>query len=65
MFGPNNTSLHEGTFLTMVLAIAGSALALWAVAPRVAYAVGGAQIAFSLVLFTLLTPPPQRFRSSS
>ncbi len=58
MFGPGTTVVHQGTYLTMILAFVGGALALWAVAPWVAWMLGGAQIFLSLWLYFVLIREP-------
>lgn len=58
MFGPGTTVVHQGTYLTMILAFVGGTLALWAVAPWVAWTLGGAQIFFSLWLYFILMREP-------
>ena len=56
MYGPNYTVVHQGTYLTVILAFAGSSLAFWAIRPRLAIGLAGAQIAYNAVLFILLSP---------
>lgn len=58
MFGPGTTFVHQGTYLTMILAFVGGALALWAVAPWVACTLGGSQIFLSLWLYFVLMREP-------
>jgi hypothetical protein len=56
MFGPVATLPHQGTYLTEVLAFAGSSLAFWAIRPWLAVAVAAIQILWNAVLFVWLTP---------
>ena len=58
MFGPGTTITHQGTYLTMVLAFVGGVLALWAVAPWVAWTLGGAQTILSLWLYFVVMREP-------
>ena len=58
MFGPGTTVVHQGTYLTMILAFIGGVLALWAVAPWLAWTLGGAQIALSVWLYFVLMREP-------
>ena len=58
MFGPSTTVTHQGTYLTMILALAGGVLALWAVAPWVAWTLGGGQIFLNFWLYFILMRDP-------
>ena len=58
MFGPGTTYTHQGTYLTMILAFIGGVLALWAVAPWVAWTLGGAQILLYVWLYFVLMRLP-------
>ena len=58
MFGPNATMPHQGTYLTEILAFTGSALAFWALAPRLAVAMTGIQVLLNITVFVWLTPGP-------
>ena len=51
---------HQGTYLTEILAFAGSTLAFWALAPRLAVAVTGLQVLLNVTVFIWLTPGPAR-----
>jgi hypothetical protein len=44
MFGPAATFNHQGTYLTQILALAGSCLAFWAISPWLAVAAAAVQI---------------------
>jgi heme/copper-type cytochrome/quinol oxidase subunit 4 len=56
MLGPGTTVIHQGTYLTPVLAIAGGYAVFWAVRPALAAALGVLQMLFNAVLFIWLTP---------
>jgi hypothetical protein len=56
MFGPGTTVLHQGTYLTVVLAIAGAYLVFWEVHPVLASGLAFLQVALNAILFIWLTP---------
>ena len=58
MFGPGTTLVHQGTYLTMILAFVGGILALWAVSPWLAWTLGGVQILLDLSLYFVLMRDP-------
>ena len=58
MFGPSTTSVHQGAYATMLLAMAAGVLSLWAASPKLAAAVVLAQTALSFVLNEPLTRVP-------
>ena len=58
MFGPGATFPHQGTYLTEILALAGSCLAFWAVRPWLAVAATTVQVVWNTALFVWLTPIP-------
>jgi len=58
MFGPGASVVHQGSYLTVILAFAGGVLALWAVSPWAAWTVGGTQIFLSLWLYFILMREP-------
>lgn len=51
LFGPAKTIIHSGTYVTVVLALAGSVFALWAVSRRLAWTVIAIQIAVNLLIY--------------
>jgi hypothetical protein len=51
MFGPHTTSVHQGAYATMLLAMAASVLSFWALSPRLALLVGLLQIAVNFLLW--------------
>jgi hypothetical protein len=55
MFGrPTTTVMHAGTYVTVLLALAGSVLACWAVSPALACAVCVLQVALNFLLYGVL-----------
>ena len=58
MFGPGTTVVHQGTYLTVILAFLGGTLALWALAPWVAWTLGAGQVSLSLWLYFVLMREP-------
>ena len=60
LYGPivTYTTPHQGTYLTEILALAGSCLAFWAVRPWLAVVFASVQILWNAVWFIWLTPSP-------
>jgi hypothetical protein len=56
LFGPGTTAPRQGTYMTEVLALAGSCLAFWAIRPWLAVTATAAQILWNALLFIWLTP---------
>jgi hypothetical protein len=56
LFGPVGTIPHQGTYLTELLALAGSCLAFWAVHPWLCAGMTAAQVLWNALLFIWLTP---------
>ena len=56
MFVPSSTSLHQGTYLTILLALAGSVMAVWVVSPRLAGFLVAIQVAFTTVVYGAYGP---------
>lgn len=51
MFTGGSTSIHQGSYLAVLLAMAGSVLALWNISPLLAYLGGALQILESVFLY--------------
>jgi hypothetical protein len=51
MFTPGSTSIHQGTYVAVLLASAGSVLAIWAASRWLAYAVSALQILQSILIY--------------
>lgn len=51
MFKPESTSIHQGTYVAVLLAFVAAILALWSVAPWLAIIVGALQITFNVVVY--------------
>lgn len=58
MFTPGSTSLHQGTYVAVLLAASGSVLALWAVSHWLAYVVSAAQVLQTLLLYWFFIRTP-------
>jgi hypothetical protein len=58
MFGPYTTSIHQGAYATMLLAMAASVLSLWALSPRLALIVCLMQMGVNFLLWELLIRVP-------
>jgi len=56
MFGPHTTLVHQGTYLSIVLAIAGAYLIFWSAHPVLACILGFLQIAINAGLYIWLSP---------
>ena len=56
MFGPGTTVIHQGTYLTVILAIAASYLVFWLLHPVLAGVLACFHIICNVVLFIWLTP---------
>ena len=57
MFGPESTFVHQGTYVTVILAFAGGVLGLWSVSEWLAYAVTVLQvILFGFIHIVMLAP---------
>jgi len=54
MFTPGSTVIHQGTYTVVLLAYAGSILALWHVDPKLAVVIGAIQIGINVLLYWLL-----------
>lgn len=59
MFGPGTTVIHQGTYVTVLLAFAGSILAMWALSPWLALGVGSIQILINLLLYVVFLGKPK------
>ena len=51
MFFPGKANVHQGTYVAVLLAFAGSVLAIWAFSPRLALILAVAQVAFTILLY--------------
>jgi hypothetical protein len=58
MFVPSSTSIHQGAYATVLLAMAASVLSLWAVSARLALVVTMLQIGMNFLLYGPLTSVP-------
>ena len=58
MFGPSSTSIHQGAYATMLLAIAAGVLSLWALSPKGAVVITAMQMAIGFLLNELLPRVP-------
>jgi hypothetical protein len=58
IFLPGSTVLHTTAYVMVLLAFAGSILALWAVSRWLALTLGALQIGFNFLLYVLFMPPP-------
>jgi hypothetical protein len=58
MFGPSTTSIHQGAYATMLLAMAAAVLSLWALWPPLAVIVTLLQVALNFLLNELLIRIP-------
>ena len=58
MFGPGTTIIHQGTYATVLLGYVASILALWALSPRLAVAIGCCQVLLNVLLYVVLLYPP-------
>lgn len=56
MFGPATTYIHQGTYLTVILGLAGSCLIFWAFHPWIAGAFALLHVMLQVILFIWLTP---------
>jgi hypothetical protein len=61
MFIPGMTVIHTSTYAMILLAFAGSILALWAVSPWLAVLVGSLQIEINVLLFVSFLKPDTPF----
>jgi len=57
LFGPTATAIHQGTYVTILLALTGSMLAFWAVSRWLAWLVGGLEIALNFLIYVVLMRP--------
>ena len=51
MFDAGATDIHQGTYLTVLLAFSGTVLAIWAVSPRFAALLAALQIGFTILVY--------------
>jgi hypothetical protein len=58
MFTPGMTVLHTSTYAIVLLSVAGSVVALWAVSPWLAVIVGSLQIEINFLLYISFMPSP-------
>lgn len=58
MFGPGATSIHQGAYSTVLLAIAGSVLSLWALSARLAMTIVLLQIGMNVLMYGPLVRVP-------
>jgi hypothetical protein len=58
IFLPGSTVLHTTAYVMVLLAFAGSIIALWAVSPWLALILGSLQIGFNFLLYVVFMPPP-------
>jgi hypothetical protein len=58
MFGPDYAIVHQGTYLTVVLALAASSLAFWAIHSWLAITVGAIQMLWAFYIYVWSFPPP-------
>lgn len=63
MFSPNSTVIHQGTYVTIILAYSAAILALWAVRAWLAVAVSALQILLNIFLYvaTMRLPVPNTY----
>lgn len=57
MFARTTTVIHQGTYAVVLLAIAGSLMALWSVSPKLAIAAGLLQICLNFLLYGIYSNP--------
>jgi hypothetical protein len=58
MFTPGSTSIHQGAYATVLLAMAAAVLSLWALSPRLALIVTVLQIGLNVLIYGPLTRVP-------
>jgi hypothetical protein len=58
MFKPESTSIHQGSYVAVLLAFSAAVLALWSIAPLLAIAVAVLEIALNVVIYVVFMPPP-------
>jgi hypothetical protein len=56
MFGPSATVVHQGTYFTIVGAMAASYLAFWSLHPAVAIGFSALEIIVTLIAYVCATP---------
>lgn len=65
MFGPPLPLIHHGTYVVVLLAYTAGILALWAVSPALATAIGALQITLNLLLYVVWMPHEGALRYSA
>ena len=58
MFAPGSTILHQGTYVAVLLTMAGSVMAVWVVSPRMAFMLVALQVALTTVVYGVYGPIP-------
>jgi hypothetical protein len=58
MFGPDQTTVHQGSYFTEVAAFAGTVLAFWAFSPAAAVVLGVVSVFLNTMLYVWLGPTP-------
>jgi hypothetical protein len=58
MFKPESTSIHQGTYVSVLLAFSAATLAFWSIAPWLALLAGALQMALNCALYSAYMQNP-------